>query len=166
MRLRSEETALRVEPLLATAVGRVTWAFSHITMTLVGTTTLLLGAGLGGGVVYGAQTHDMGQIGHVLGGALVQLPAVWVVTSIVVAAFGLAPRLVVIGWAALAVFLLLGELGPVLKPAQWAMDISPFTHVPKIPGADLTAAPMLWLLGVAAALTAAGVIGFRRRDIG
>jgi ABC-2 type transport system permease protein len=46
------------------------------------------------------------------------------------------------------------------------MDVSPFTHVPKIPGAELTVAPLLTLTAVAVALVGVGLFGFRRRDIG
>jgi ABC-2 type transport system permease protein len=96
MRLRSEESELRSEPVLATAVGRTAWAWSHIVMALLGTTVLLLGAGLGAGLAYSAQTGDLADFGRVLAGALVRLPAAWVLSGIVVAAFGLAPRAVVI----------------------------------------------------------------------
>jgi len=109
---------------------------------------------------------DISQIGRVLGGALVQLPAAWVLTGIVVVAFGFAPRLVVAGWAGLLGFLLLAEIGPLLELDQWVMDVSPYAHVPKIPGAEFTATPMVTLTVVAALLTAAGLAGFRRRDVG
>ena len=99
--------------------------------------------------------------------ALVQLPAVWVLTGITVLVFGLAPGLVHgrLGRAR-CVFLLLGQLGPIFELPQWAMDLSPFTHMPKLPGGELTATPLVWLTLVAAALIAAGLTGFRRRDIG
>jgi len=164
MRLRAEETALRAEPLLATAVGRIRWAASHLTMALGGTAALLAGAGVGAGLAHGAQARDLGEFWRVLGGALVQVPAAWVVTAIVVATFGLAPRLVVAGWVALVAFLLVGELGPLLELDQRVMDLSPFAHVPKIPGAALSATPLVLLLAVAAGLTAAGLAGFRHRD--
>ncbi len=166
MRLRSEETALRAEPLLATAVGRTRWALGHITIAVLGTTLLLVSAGLAAGLAHAAQTRDAGQVGRVLAGALVQLPAAWVLTGIVVAAFGLAPRWTVAGWAALVAFLLLGELGPLMQLPRAMLDLSPFAHVPRLPGAQLTATPLVVLLLVAVALTGAGLAGFRRRDIG
>ena len=68
--------------------------------------------------------------------------------------------------AALVVFLLIGELGPLLRLDQWIMNISPYVHVPRLPGAQLTATPLLALTALTAALIAAGLYGLRRRDIG
>ena len=80
-----------------------------------------------------------------LAGALVQLPAIWVVGAIVVAAFGLSPRLSSVGWFALAVFLLLGEVGPVVGLDRRVIDLSPFTkHEVSGPGAEA------WLDGLVA----------------
>ncbi len=133
---------------------------------ILGTTLLIVVAGAGAGLAHGAQIGDMGAGFEVLGGALVQVPAACVLTGIVVAAFGLAPRLVAAGWVALVAFVLLGELGPLFELDQWVMDVSPFTHVPKIPGAGLIVTPLVALTGVAALLIAVGLIGFRRRDVG
>ncbi|HET8643476.1 MAG TPA: ABC transporter permease [Pseudonocardiaceae bacterium] len=166
MRLRAEETALHAEPLLATAVSRIRWAASHITIAILGTTLLMVAMGTGAGLAHGAQTGDLSQAGRVLGGALVQLPAAWVLTGIVVAAFGFAPRLVAAGWVALVGFLLLAEVGPLLELDQWVLDVSPYAHVPKLPGAEFTTAPMIALTIVAGSLIAAGLAGFRRRDVG
>lgn len=165
MRLRSEEIGLRAEPMLATPIGRVTWAWSHLTIALVGSAALLVIVGASAGTTSAAQVGDAGQFWRVLVGALVQLPAVWVVVGIGMAAFGLVPRQVVAGWAALVLFVLLGEFGSLLGLDQWLMDLSPFAHTPRMPGAHLTAGPLLWLVGTAAALVVAGLVGFRRRDL-
>jgi ABC-2 type transport system permease protein len=166
MRLRVEETALRAEPILATRTGRVRWAASHLTVAIVGATLLLFAVGLFAGLAHGMASGDMGAVGRLLVAGLVQLPAVWVLTGITVLVFGFAPGLIMAGWGALVLFLLLGQLGPLFELPQWAMDISPFTHTPKLPGAELSATPLVWLTLVAAALIAAGLAGFRRRDVG
>ncbi|MFC4854556.1 ABC transporter permease [Actinophytocola glycyrrhizae] len=166
MRLRAEETALRAEPILATRVGRVRWAASHLVVALAGTTLLMAAVGVFGGFAHGAASGDLGETGRVVAAALVQLPAVWVLTGITVLVFGVAPGLVMAGWGALVVFLLLGQMGPLFGLPRWAMDLSPFTHTPKLPGGEFAAAPLVWLTLVAAALVAAGLAAFRRRDVG
>jgi ABC-2 type transport system permease protein len=61
--------------------------------------------------------------------------------------------------------LLLTEFGSVLNLSRWATDISPFSHVPKLPGGTVAATPLLWLTAIAVALFAVGLAGLRRRDI-
>jgi ABC-2 type transport system permease protein len=54
----------------------------------------------------------------------------------------------------------------VLSLSGWIVDVSPFIHSPKLPGSQFAAGPLVWLAAVAAALTVAGLVGLRRRDIG
>jgi ABC-2 type transport system permease protein len=167
LRLRTEEVGLRAEPLLATAVGRLPWVASHLAFAVFGPAVVLVVLGLSTGLTAGAATGDVGgQLPRVLAGAVVQLPAVWVLAGLAVAVFGLLPRLAAgISWAALAVCVLLVLVGQLLQLDQRVLDLAPFTHIPRMPGADFTATPLIWLLAIAAVLTAAGVVGFRRRDI-
>ena len=60
----------------------------------------------------------------------------------------------------------IGLFGPALNLAQAVLDISPFTHVPKLPGGAFSAVPLLWLSAFVLVLAAAGLAGLRRRDIG
>ncbi len=165
LRARAEETSQRAEPLLATAVSRTGWAGGHLAFAFGGPVLLMAAAGLGGGISYAAAHNDAGQIGRLLGAALVQVPAVWVMAALVMAVFGLAPRLVALSWAALVLFLAVGEFGPVFKLPQAVMDISPFAHTPRLPGGDFTGTPVVALVLVAAGLCAAGLYGLRRRDL-
>jgi len=166
LRLRAEESAGRLEPLMATRAGRIRWALGHLTFAVGGTVVLLAVAGLLAGLAYGAQIHDTGhQTGRLLLAALAQAPAAWVLAGFGAALFGLLPRLSALTWAALAACLVVLEVGEVLGLSQRVLDVSPFAHVPKLPGAAFTVAPLLWLTLVAAGLGAAGLAGFRRRDI-
>jgi len=70
-----------------------------------------------------------------------------------------------VAWGALAACLLLLLLGSALRLDQWVLDVSPFTHVPHLPGGDLTWTPLIVLTAVAALVTAAGLAALRRRDI-
>jgi len=166
-RTRAEETGLRVEPLLATAVTRSRLLAGHVIVALAGTTVLMAGFGVAAGLSYGAGIGAVGRgVGQMLAAGIAQLPAIWVLTAIVVALFGIVPRVTGGGWVALVVFLILGEFGAVLGLSQGVMDISPFAHSPRLPGGDVAPAPLAWLCAVALVLGVAGFVGFRRRDIG
>lgn len=168
LRLRSDETAGRAEPVLATAVGRVRWAGGYLIVAAVGSALVLAAAGLGAGASYGLRAGDAGaQLPRLLGAALAQWPAVLAVTAVAVAVVGLAPgSSVTVGWTALAVAAVVLLLGPALRLAQWVQDISPFTHVPKLPGGTVSGGPLAWLCVLGVALGAAGLAGLRRRDTG
>ncbi|RPI22545.1 MAG: ABC transporter permease, partial [Actinobacteria bacterium] len=166
-RPRSEEDALRAEPVLATAVPRTAWLASHLIFAFAAPALALLTGGLTMGLAYGAVAGDVvGETPRLLGAALAQLPAVWVLVAIVILLFGLAPRLMAVTWVLYSALVLITFLGPVLQLSHWILDLSPFTHIPKLPGAELVMPPLLWLLALVVVLSAAGVGGFRRRDIG
>ncbi len=166
LRLRTEETEQRADVVLAAAVGRIRWAASHLVIAAAGPVILLAAAGSCAGSADALRSGHPGQVGVLLGAALAQVPAAWVLVGIAMAFFGFLPRLQAGAWAALVVFLVCGLLGSVLRLPQWAMDVSPFTHVPKIPGAVFTLTPLIWLAVVAVLLVVAGLTGLRERDIG
>jgi ABC-2 type transport system permease protein len=167
LRMRAEETEFRVEPLLATATSRWRWIASHLVFALLGSAALLVVAGLTTGLGHGLRVGNVGgELPRVLGAALAQLPAAWLVTTLAVVLFGLLPRLSTAAWAIVAVILLLTWFGPVIRLPQAILDVSPFTHIPRFPGTEFTATPLVWLTALAAVALAAGVTGFRRRDIG
>ncbi len=165
LRLRTEEEAQRAEEVLATAVTRYRWAGSCLLVAVAGTTLLALTVGLSAGSARAIQTGNLSDLSGLLGGALVQLPAVWVVVAIVVAAYGIGSRFAVVGWVALVTFLVLGEIGPLLRLPDAIVRLSPFAHVPKLPGSELTTTPLLVLAALAGLLIGFGLIGFRRRDL-
>ena len=165
LRIRAEENG-PLEALLATAVSRPRWLLSHITCAVLGTAAVLLVTGLANGLAYAAASGSAQRLPSLVGAAMVQLPATLALAGFVVAAIGLVPRRsVAISWSALGACVLIGQIGPVLELPQAVIDVSPFTHTPSLPASDLTLTPVLVLAGTAAALTAAGVALFRRRDL-
>jgi len=168
LRLRAEETSGLAEPLLATAVGRIRWGLSHLAVAVVGAAVLLAMAGLAAGLGYGLRIGSPGpQAARMIGAAMAQLPASLVIAGVALALVGLLPgACVAAAWTVLGLVVFVDLFGVVLKLSHWLLDISPFTHVPKLPGGTVSATPLLWLCLAALAFSAVGLAGLRRRDIG
>jgi ABC-2 type transport system permease protein len=168
LRLRADEEAGRAEPLLSAPVSRLRWGGSQLLTVTIGTVVLLVAGGLGVGLAFGVASSDVStQVPRLLGAGLAQLPAALAVAAVAAAFVGLLPRWSgAAGWLALAICGLIGLFGPALNLSQAVLDISPFTHVPKLPGGAFTVGPLAWLTGVAVVLAALGLMGLRRRDIG
>ena len=168
LRLRAEETGGLAEPLLATAVGRVRWGLSHLAIAVFGSAVLLAVAGLATGLGYGVRIGAAGpQAARMLGAAMAQLPASLVVAGVAVVLVGLLPGASVAGaWTVLGAVVVIDLFGEALQLSHWLLDISPFTHAPRLPGGPVSAAPLLWLCLAAVAFSAVGLAALRRRDIG
>jgi ABC-2 type transport system permease protein len=168
LRLRTEETGGQAEPVLATATGRIRWALSYITVAVAGAALLLAVAGVAAGLGYGLRTGSAGpELARMIGAAMGQLPSVLVLAAVAIALFGLWPRACVPGaWTVLGLVVVINLFGQVLQLSHWILDLSPFTHAPRLPGGTVSAAPLLWLCALALAMSVAGLAGLRRRDIG
>jgi ABC-2 type transport system permease protein len=166
LRLRSEETSGRAEPILATAVSRPGWAASHLAVAAAGSLVVMGAIGLAMSITYGVSIGDFGDVPRLTGAALAYTPALWVLAGVTLALFGLAPRATAVAWAALALCLFIGLFGQLIDLPRWIVDLSPFQHVPAVPADNFRLAPVAALTAVAAALCAAGMAGFRHRDAG
>jgi ABC-2 type transport system permease protein len=166
LRPRSEEVAGRVDSLLATALPRSTWLGGHVVVTAVGTVVILAASGLGLGVTYAVVTGDSGAVVRFSVPALTFAPAVLVLSGFARLLYGLVPRASVVAWLGLLVAWLVLLFGEVLDVPQWLQDVSPFEHMALMPLQDFRLAPFLALTVLAAVLSVAGQVAFRRRDVG
>jgi ABC-2 type transport system permease protein len=165
LRIRTEESSDRAEPVLATPVSRTRWASSHLLIAFAGSLLVLALSGAAFGLADAAVTGTTDAIGDGVVGMLAFTPAVWVLVGISATLVGLLPRATVLSWAALGVCFVIGMFGQLLDLPPWVQDGSPFQHVPAYPVADLDPVPLALLLALATALTAAGLAGLRRRDL-
>jgi ABC-2 type transport system permease protein len=63
---------------------------------------------------------------------------------------------------------LVGQFGQLLHLAGWVLELSPFSHVPSLPGAAFDVAGALNLVALSVLAVTLGIvaaIGIRRRDI-
>lgn len=165
LRARREETDGRAEALLATGLSRTRWLASHVVVAMAGGLLMLTVSGLGLGLGAAASTGEPRWFGDLLTAQLAYAPALWATAALAVAVFGLVPRANGLSWALLGWSVLATYFGALLRLPQWLLDLSPYQHIPRMPAADFTPAPLVVLTLVAAVLIAAGVVGFRRRDL-
>ncbi|MCA2218738.1 ABC transporter permease [Jidongwangia harbinensis] len=167
LRIRTEETSGRAEPVLATATSRLTWLAGNLSVTLAGSALVLLAFGLGEGAAYGLTIADAGQVPRLAGVALAHLPAVWLLVAVVVLALGWAPRpSAALGWVAVGYCSVVTLFADSFDLPGWVQRASPFAHTPQVPLADLALTPLIVILVLAAGALVTGYAGLRRRDIG
>ena len=96
---------------------------------------------------------------------LAHAPGVLVLLGIAALLFGMFPRAIGVTWALIGYSLFLALFGPILDLPRWVHDISPMEHMgrPPLEGVSWPAAAIL--LPIAGWLMAAGLAGFRRRDV-
>jgi ABC-2 type transport system permease protein len=164
-RLSAEEAAGRLEPLLATGLSRTRWMLESLAATLLGSIAVLYAGGLGLGTSYGISVGDPGEALRLAGQQLVYLPAVLLLAALAALLHGWAPGWGKVVWVVLAVWFVLDYLGGLLHVPDWLVKSSPFAHIPEVPVAALTWTAPLVITALCLLLVAAGVAGFRRRDI-
>lgn len=165
LRIRTEETAGRSEPILATSVSRVGWTAPHLVIAAVAGSLLAVASATALGAS-GALVLDRASVlSDALGAAAVQLPAMLVVIGVAAVLVGWLPRLAALSWLVVTWSLFAGMLGGLLQLPQWAMNLSPFAHVPPVPAGPMAWPPTIIMTVLGAALIAAGIAGARRRDL-
>lgn len=165
LRMRREENELRVAPMLSTPVARSRWMLGYAAFSAGGSAVIMTCTGLLVGLGYGLQVGDAGEVLPLVAAGFAMVPALWVLSAITLALVGLQPKLASLAWAAVAVSAVVGLLAETLKLPQWTRDLSPFQHVPALPGEPFEVLPMALLVAVAVGLTALGLLGIERRDI-
>jgi ABC-2 type transport system permease protein len=168
LRLRSEEASGTAESVLAAAVPRSRLVRAHVLNVAIGSLLLVELFAVSMALATGAVTSDpTGQLSELAPAALVQLPAILALAMAVVALVGLLPRAAVaLSWTLLVATFVIGPMfGPGLGLPRWVQDLSPFTHVPMLPAAELTLTPLAVLSLVAVTLAATGTVALRHRDL-
>ncbi len=158
-RAAGDEHDGRTETVLATVTSRTGLLVAVSTAALLGSTWLLLVSGA-------ATALGRGQGLSAVGASLAQAPAVWVVLAVALLLMSVRSRWAVAGWAVLAVFVTLGQVGAGLELPDWVLGLSPFHHVPKYPSEAFAWQPELLMSLLAATVVAAAWWRFRSRDIG
>jgi ABC-2 type transport system permease protein len=169
LRMRAEEADGRVESVLAASVSKPRWVVAYLLNAGLGVVLVLLAFAVSMSLAAGAVVGGtLAQLPSLVPASLAQLPAVMVLAGVVVALTALLPRFAgALSWALLLLAILVGPMfgAAMLQLPDRAQEVSPFTHTPKLPGAEFAAAPILGLIVTAAVLVLVGVAFFRHRNV-
>lgn len=158
-RAAGDERDGRTETVLATVTSRRGLLVAIGVSALVGTTWLLLVSGV-------ATALGRGDGLDAIGASLAQAPAVWLVVALGVLLMTVRSRWAVAGWAVVAAYVSLGQVGESLDLPGWLVGLSPYQHVANYPAESLTWTPGVVLTLLTLAALAASGWRYRSRDIG
>lgn len=165
LRPRGEEDDGHLEVVLATALPRSRWLLAHVAMTVAGTAAALATAGVGLAVGYSLVTGTSDELWHLSVPLLQYAPAVLVLSGVARLLYGVSPRLMVVAWLPLILAAVVMLFGDLLSIPQWVQDVSPFEHLALVPAQDVDWAALVGVALVAVALSVAGQLAFRWRDV-
>lgn len=164
LRLRHEELA-HGETVLATAVRRTGWLGSHLLPgVLASLLTLAVFAGVVGGSLAAAGDERWSQLVEI---QVTHLPLVAIHLAGAAAIVAFLPSASQwLGWLLLIGLMLVGEFAPLFgEDWEWVQRVSPSFWVANPLDAEPDWTGSWWMLGIAAALLAAAVARFARRDV-
>ena len=165
LRMRAEEAAGRVDPLLATPLPRWRWAASHLGVAAVATCVMLVAGGVAQGVGAALATGDASSVGRVVVAAMAMVPAPLLVGSIAFLICAAAPRWSLAAWGVFALAAAVGLLAEALGLPGWVSGLSPFHHIAPAPAVPVRVAPLVVLVMVAALAAGVGFRVLRQRDV-
>ncbi|CAJ1580713.1 ABC transporter [[Mycobacterium] wendilense] len=160
LRLSADERTGLAEPVLAGAVSRWRWLLTAVVAAALGSTVLMVSAGLGNGLGAGVTLGEPATIGRLTLAGLAYVPALVAMAG--VAALAMALRRPWLGWAAVTFVITALYLGALLRLPQWLIDLSPVGRITA--PLDVSAPTLVLLAAIGAALAAAAGFLYRNRD--
>lgn len=165
LRWRAEDDAGRAALLLVAGESRPRALLSWLAVVGVQAVVLTALSGLGLGLGVAAVTDDWSWVGGLTVAALAYLPGVAVGAGVAAALVAWFPRAASLVWVLVLWAVLVTWFGELLGIPEWARNLSPLNATPMVPMESLGWQTLGLLTGLAVALVAAAVVGFRRRDL-
>ncbi len=166
-KMQDEEGSGRLEFLVSTTLSRTRWLFTHVKTIVAGVLIILGLLGVSGAIGYTLATEELEVgFGDVVLAGLSSLPATLLFAAIILLVFAVYGRFVkTFAWAFYGYCVLIAQFATIFTWPSWTTNLSPFTHTPAIPAANINIAPLVVLSALAIALGALAVALFNRRNL-
>lgn len=165
LKLRGEEKRGRIEHMAARAVSRTRLLGSFYLISVIASVAIQLLSIVGLWSAGAAVMEDAIPLSNMLKSGMVYLPVLWIMIGIAIFLIGYLPKAVSFVWFYLGYSFFVVYLGGILQVPDWMKKLSPFGNVPQVPVEEIDYFKLAVMTLIAVALTLAGFIGFRKRDL-
>jgi ABC-2 type transport system permease protein len=164
-KLKSEESHGRLEAVLAGRLSRRRILAGYVSLAFAASLLMPISAAVGFWLSASSVMENPLEFSFFAEGALVYLPALWVMLGLAAALIGFAPKATLAAWGYMVYAIFVMFFGGVLALPDWVARTTPFGYVPLLIIEEVNPLTMSALTAVAAVLTIAGFVGYRRRDM-
>jgi len=163
----NEEKDHRAEVVISHAVPRMKYLAGYTVLAYVSSVLIQCAAPIG---IYASAVAAVGDInpftlGMLLKAYLAYLPALWVMISIAVLIVGAFPKISGAVWGYFGFVCFASFMGEFIGLPNWLLALAPLKHVSQVLLVDINYTPLIMMTIMAVALTAAGFIFYRKRDM-
>ena len=164
-RLRSEENDGHSEVMLATATTRWRYALSVLVPAVLLPVVLLVVTGASMPIVQANQDGSAAVIGSITNASLVLIPGIVLVMGFAMLLVGWLPRWYGLVWVLIGWTMFVSWILALFSPPDWLLRLQPWGFLPKLPSDPMRWGAFSLELVLGLAMVAAGLVGYRRRDI-
>ena len=161
----SEETRRRSEHVLSRGVSRIKYIINYAAISFMAAVVMQFATAAGLYVAIAAVIETPVSFGFLIKSNFLYIPALWILTGAAVLIIAALPRASGALWGFYGFSFFAAFVGRMLTIPKWITDITPFNHIPQLPADEINLPSLAVLVIIAAALTAAGVIFYGRRDM-
>jgi len=167
LRARTEERESRAELLLATPVCRYKYLAGFAVIAFSSAILMQLIQAVGMYSVAISVVPDPGEVSlsFLLAANMVYVPAQWIMLGLAILIIGIAPKATGVMWGYFAFSLFFMFFGRINVFPDWLQKFTPFGFIPQLPIDEINYLVLAVMVAVAAALTTAGFMFYRRRSI-
>ena len=167
LKSKSEEKAIRAELIVATATSKIGYLGGFVLIAFVSAVIIQLAQAFG---LYSMASQALPNpddlpLRFLIESALVYVPAMWIMGGIAVLLVGLLPKRTGLIWAYYGFTFFIMLYGRMIPELEFLARATPFGWVPQLPMDTISWPTLIVMTIIGAALTAIGLVAYRRRDI-
>lgn len=166
LRLKGEENAHRIEPIISRS-----WSRNQVLATYTLLSVLIcIGFPIVMGMVFwliGTNVMEEGLLSfsEIMGASMVHIPAILLVAGLTILLLGVKPKLTSLIWIVIVYGFIVVYFADILDLPDWVRNLSLYEHTPVYPRENIDIINIIIYSVVALLLGMVGFIGYRKRDI-